>query len=154
MHSKKILVERVFNLLQNNERKIRIGDVYLVNFEGRGSEQTGKRPGLVFSNNIGNNNSPNVIVLPLTTSLKKLGQPTHVLVRSDRTGLLKDSLVLCENPECVSKERLGMYLTTLPDDYMAKIAQGYLLATSAISFIDSEVLLSTWEKSIKFNRVA
>lgn len=58
---------------QNKERTPRIGDVYLMRFAGDASEQTGWRPGLVFQNNIGNVHSPNIIALPLTSSIKKIG---------------------------------------------------------------------------------
>ena len=42
------------NQNQNTERKIRIGDVYLIHFDGVGNEQKGFRPGLIFQNNLGN----------------------------------------------------------------------------------------------------
>ena len=38
-----------------------IGDVYLMKFDGTGSEQSGWRPGVVFQNNVGNSHSPNII---------------------------------------------------------------------------------------------
>lgn len=69
-----------------NRRHPIIGDVYLINLQGIGSVQSGRRPGVVFQNNTGNAHSPNLVLLPLTTSLKKLGMPTHVLVRSSDTG--------------------------------------------------------------------
>lgn len=128
-----------------------IGDVYLMNFGGRGNEQKGWRPGLVFQNNLGNQHSPNIIALPLTSSLKKADQPTHVVIPADGTGLIKDSMVLCENPECMSKGRLGNYLTTISKEYMAKVAVANLLATSAISFIEPELLLTIWQKALTLN---
>lgn len=130
-----------------------MGDVYLMNFSGQSNEQKGWRPGLVFQNNIGNQYSPNIIALPLTTSLKKANQPTHVIIPADGTGLIRDSMVLCENPERMSKDRLGDYLTTIPDEYMAKIAVANLLATSAISFIEPDQLLTVWQKALTLNAV-
>lgn len=106
----------------------RIGEVYMMNFSGTGNEQKGWRPGLVFQNNTGNAYSPNIIALPLTGSIKKTDQPTHVFVKADGTGLLKDSMVLCENPERMSKRRIGKYITTLSDDVMSEVAIGNLLA--------------------------
>lgn len=142
------------SLHQNRDRIPQIGDVYLIQFSGSGNEQKGWRPGLVFQNNIGNQHSPNIIALPLTSSLKKAGQPTHVLLPSEETGLIRDSMVLCENPERVSKERLGNYLTTLPDEYMSQIAIAYLLATSAIAFINPETLVAVWQKATSLNAIA
>lgn len=138
--------------MRKNYCEYKIGEVYLMNFDGRGSEQQGWRPGLVFQNNKGNEFSPNIIALPLTTSLKKSGQPTHVVVPSKNTGLKKDSMVLCENPTCMSKERIGNYLTTLPDKYMAQIAAAHLLATSAISFLDRRVLSALHEHATILNK--
>ena len=125
-----------------------------MHFGGSGNEQRGWRPGLVFQNNLGNLHSPNIIALPLTSSIKKSNQPTHVVIPAEGTGLAKDSMVLCENPERMSKDRLGNYLTTIPAQYMSKVAIANLLASSAISFIDPDVLLSVWQKALALNAKA
>lgn len=137
--------------MNGTDRLPRIGDVYLMRFEGSGSEQSGWRPGLVFQNNRGNRHSPNIIALPMTTSLKKAGMPTHVFLPAARTGLPRDSMVLCENPERMSKQKLGRYLTTLSDDFMAEVAVANLLATSAISFLEPDILLQTWRQACSLN---
>lgn len=139
---------------QNEERVPRIGEVYNMYFDGSGSEQSGWRPGVVFQNNVGNVNSPNIIALPLTSSLKKLYMPTHVLVKSADTGLRRDSMVICENPEKMSKEKVGKYITTLPENYMRAIAIANLIATSAIAFLDKDSLLWAWEKTVRMNCTA
>ena len=131
-----------------------IGDVYLMKFEGSGSEQFGWRPGLVFQNNTGNTFSPNVIALPLTSSIKKTKQPTHVLVSASDSGLKMDSMVLCENPEKMSKARLGSYLTTLPEKYMREIAIANLIATGAMGFLSEDDLLDVRNRSAKLNCIA
>lgn len=128
-----------------------IGEVYLMQFGGSGSEQGGWRPGLVFQNNTGNAFSPNIIALPLTSSIKKTGQPTHVVVLAADSGLSRDSMVLCENPERMSKNRIGKYLTTLSDKYMRQIAAANLIATSALSYLDISTLLEVWAASIRLN---
>lgn len=138
------------SLCQNNKRP-KIGEIYYMKFNGSGSEQNGWRPGLVFQNNIGNAYSPNIIALPLTSCLKKIEQPTHVILSAEKTGLKRDSMVLCENPERMSKERIGDYITTLSNEYMGKIAAANLLATSAISFIDPELLMVIWDEATKLN---
>lgn len=138
----------------HTDRKMRIGDVYMARFDGTGSEQSGLRPAVVFQNNKGNAYSPNVIVLPMTTSLKKVDLPTHVVVPARDTGLRFDSMVLCENPECISKDKLGAYITTLPLPYMKKIAAASLVATAAIAFLDMDALQSVWEKASELNACA
>lgn len=120
-------------------------------FGGEDSEQAGLRPGVVFQNNTGNFYSPNIIALPITSSLKKAGQPTHVILYSADTGLKRDSMVLCENPERLSKSKIGRYITTLSDKYMREIAEASLLATSAISFLDVDLLRGIWQKALELN---
>ena len=100
---------------QRNGKTPQIGEVYLMKFSGSGSEQVGWRPGLVFQNNVGNSHSPNVIALPLTSSIKKASQPTRVFIKASDAGLKKDSMVLCENPQRMSKDNLGKYLGKLSD---------------------------------------
>lgn len=99
---------------QNNKERVpQIGEVYLMKFGGSGSEQSGWRPGVVFQNNMGNAYSPNIIALPLTSSLKKTNQPTHVIIKAADSGLRRDSMVLCENPE-------RMYRKYVQDEIGAK----------------------------------
>lgn len=134
-----------------SKRQPQIGDIYTMRFEGSGNEQQGKRPGLVFQNNTGNKFSPNIIALPLTSVIKRSDLPTHVVVPAEETGLYKDSMVLCENPTCISKDKIGEYITTLPKSLMHKVAAANLLASSAISFLNPEELISVWTKAIGLN---
>jgi len=138
--------------MKNHEhgRRLRIGEIYLTRFDGEDSEQRGWRPGLVFQNNVGNNHSPNTIALPVTSVRKKIRQPTHVFVPKS-VGLKSDSIILCENPQCVSKCRLGGYITTLPKEYMAKVAEASLLASSIIAYLDPEILLMIWKRAVALN---
>lgn len=131
-----------------------IGEVYDMYFDGRdGSEQRGFRPGLVFQNNVGNSHSPNIIALPFTTAIteKKIHQPTHVLVKASADGLRFDSIVLCENPERMSKTRIGRYITKLSDGDMARIAEASLLSSSALSFLDWNSLVRIWRTASSLN---
>lgn len=134
------------------KKKITIGDVYYFQFDGVGCEQSGIRPAVIIQNNKGNEFSPNLIVLPLTTKLKHVSQPTHVLLKSSDEGIPRDSMVLCENPVCVSKERMKGYVATVSDNSMRNIAAAYLLATSVISFVDISLLEKTRERAMKLNK--
>ena len=63
------------------EKQIKRGDLYYADLDPTiGSEQDGFRPVLVVQNNIGNAHSPTVIIVPLTTKIKKNNLPTHVLI--------------------------------------------------------------------------
>ena len=131
----------------------KIGEIYIMYFNGIKNEQSGWRPGLVFQNNTGNRKSPNIIALPLTSSIKKLNMPTHVLLKSEESNLKVDSIVLCENPEKMSKEKMGKYITTLSDEQIGQVVKGSLLATSAISFLDKDTLVEIWEQALKLNSI-
>lgn len=112
-------------------------DVVLVDFGSNpiGSEQGGVRPAVVIQNNIGNKFSPTTIVLPLTSRLKHLNQPTHVLlVKDDDNGLEVDSVVLAEAIRQISKKRILQFLgrVTNPKDknkiklaYIANLEKEY-----------------------------
>ena len=138
--------------MDNSKKRVpKIGEIYPMEFGGNKSEQSGLRPGLVFQNNTGNKFSPNVIALPLTTSIKKTRQPTHVVLSASDSGLKRDSMVLCENPERMSKNKISHYITTLSEKQMKLVAEAYLLATSAISFLDQESLETIRKKAVSLN---
>lgn len=123
----------------------------MMDFDGEAHIQSGRRPCIVVQNNIGNINSPNVIVVPLTTSLKKQSLPAHVVLREGDASLAKASMALCENPVCVSKERLGFYIGTLSNESMKRVAVATVLSTSIISFLSADELLQTWQTSKRLN---
>lgn len=127
------------------------GEVYLVRFTGVGSTQRGLRPAVVFQNNVGNRYSPNVTVLPLTSSIKKRAQDTHVFLPAEKTGLLRDSMVLCENPVCIPKEELGDYITILSPLYMGLIARASILASAAVAYLDPAQLEEILRRASELN---
>lgn len=82
--------------------KIRRGDVVFLKEEQ--NENNGnlltfkKRPFLVVSNDLGNERSGVCIVVPLTSKLKRLGFPTHVVVSYN------ESVALCEQIFTINKD--------------------------------------------------
>lgn len=131
----------------------KIGEVYLADLRGQHSVQSGLRPVVVFQNNIGNAFSPNVTVLPMTSVLKKLNLPTHVVVDEKENGLQRRSMVLCENPLCIPKDSLGDYLTTLQSNVIAEIAAASMLASSAVAYIQPELLVSIQKRAAQLNEM-
>ena len=132
-------------------RQPKIGEIYMMQFSGERHEQNGIRPGLIVQNNTGNKFSPNVIALPLTSSLKKHNMPTHVILKASAGGLAKDSMVLCEGPERMSKERVKNYITTLGKYDMARVTKANLLASAMISFLTLDELVQTWHEANALN---
>ncbi len=87
---------------------IKRGDIVWANLEGAiGSEQGEERPCVIIQNDIGNKYSPTTIVVPLTSQLKKINQPTHVIVEKiNAIGLDKDSMAECEQLRTIDKRRI------------------------------------------------
>lgn len=84
-------------------------DVVLVNFGENtiDSEQSGTRPAIIIQNDTGNFFSKTTIVMPLSSRLKNLNQPTHTLIKKGREkGLVSDSIVLGECLRQVSEKRI------------------------------------------------
>ena len=83
------------------------GEIYFADLSPvRGSEQGGTRPVLIIQNDRGNAHSPTVIVVCMTSRIKKMSLPTHVLLRGEQTGLKRDSVVLCEQVRTIDRSRL------------------------------------------------
>lgn len=85
-----------------------------------GSEQGGRRPVIVVSNDMGNRHGPTVVVVPVTTGPKPL-LPTHVLV-GGRAGLEAHSIALCEQVRTIDKRRLSAPLGKIGAKGMALIS--------------------------------
>lgn len=88
---------------------MRMFDMYYANLSKNTvhSEQGGIRPVIIIQNDIGNKYSPTVIVLPITSEIKKENLPTHcILHKSYKNGLKNDSMVLAEQIRVIDKSRL------------------------------------------------
>ena len=96
---------------------IRRYDILMADMSGAiGSEQGGLRPVVVIQNDIGNIYSSTTIVMPLSTKLKSLNQPTHTLIkRSNDTGLKADSILLGEQMRVISNQRIIKKIGSVTD---------------------------------------
>ena len=101
----------------------RRGDIYLANLNPfKGCEQGGTRPVLVLSNDIGNFFSPLITIAPITSHLKKLDLPTHVLLKDVR-GLTTDSVVCLEQIKGIDKLRVMKYLGKISKEQMEEVEE-------------------------------
>lgn len=88
------------HLAEPNDR-FKQGEIWYCDMpEEDGSIQCGKRPVLIASAEVTNNM---VHVIPLTSKMKKLEQPTHVLLKKEESNLKRDSLILAEAETAVNK---------------------------------------------------
>lgn len=96
-------------------KRIKKGDVFLAKLSDSYSHvQRGIRPCLVIQNNVGNYFSPVIIVVPLTTKLKKTNMPVHVILKSRQ-------MALCECILTISKKQIISYIETLDKKTMKQI---------------------------------
>jgi len=81
-----------------------------------GSEQGGRRPVLIISNNDFNSVMPIITAIPLT-SLKpgRRIHPTEVLIKKGSANLEEDSLVLTYQIRTISKKRLLKVIGSVSD---------------------------------------
>ncbi len=82
-----------------------------------GAEQKGIRPVLVVSNEEYNQVVPNVTILPLTSTQRRL-YPSEVLLPKGETGQPLDSIIMAHQIRTISKQRLGKFLGHLDDSQL------------------------------------
>jgi len=90
-----------------------------------GSEQKGKRPVLIVSDEDFNQVMPVVTILPIT-SLKKGRRvyPNEVLISKGIGGLTTDSIVLAHQIRTISKDRLIKFLGMVKDPRLQSAIDG------------------------------
>ena len=105
-------------------KEIRRGDLYYAELDPIiGSEQAGTRPVLVVSNDVGNQYSPVIVIVPITSHrIGKKWLPTHVRVRVPEL-LKNESTALTEQIRTIDKLRLKEYIGSLPDCLMTAVDQ-------------------------------
>jgi len=79
-----------------------------------GTEQRGTRPVLIVSNEEFNQAMPNVTVLPLTSTQRRL-YPSEILLPEGKAGQPLESIVMAHQIRTISKQRLGRLLGYLDD---------------------------------------
>lgn len=80
----------------------------------RGSEQAGRRPILIVSNEEFNQVTNNMTVLPLTSTERSL-YPSEVRLSKNAAGQPADSIVMAHQIRTISKDRLGRVIGQLDD---------------------------------------
>lgn len=96
-------------------RVIYRGQVYRCKFGiGIGSEECKERPCVILQYNSANRTSPNTLVAPITHTTSTIPVVVPIAAKVDASGnVILDGNVLLGNITCVSKARLGDYITDL-----------------------------------------
>lgn len=109
------------------------GEIWLVNLgEGKGSIQSKIRPCILISNNMANVHSPVVHICPISSVTTKSKLPTHISINKNVSGLLRDSIALCEQVMLVNKDK-DIFLKKVGfcnSETMERIDQGILIQFS------------------------
>ncbi len=87
-----------------------------------GSEQSGRRPAVIITGNLVNDNVRTVIVCPLTSKLKEY-KGNLILNPNDKNGLDKTSEVMTIHVRSLSKERLKRKIGEISESEMAVIIE-------------------------------
>lgn len=106
-----------------NRMKIKRNDVIFVKCsvtEKNGSVQCYDRPAVVIQNNMGNQHSTTLIVAYLTSQIKRLDMPTHIVL-SGYKGLTKSSMVMLEQIDTISKNDVIEVMDHLRDEDVQKL---------------------------------
>jgi mRNA interferase MazF len=111
---------------------VKRGEIWFVDFSYVSSSnattcvQSGCRPAIIMSNNIGNLHSPVVTVIPLTSNMSKMKLPVHVKIEKE-CGLPTDSVALVEQQQTVDKTKLINKMCTLDCHTVIKVEDAIML---------------------------
>ncbi|WP_240456741.1 type II toxin-antitoxin system PemK/MazF family toxin [Virgibacillus halodenitrificans] len=114
---------------QHKKSFIQRGDIYLANLgKGMGCEFKGVVPIVVVQNNIGNEHSPTIIIVPIRLdSHAKL--PTHVLLDEKNdpyVNIQHEGIILAEQIRTIDKERLISKIGCLSSKKMAEVDESII----------------------------
>lgn len=110
------------------------GDIVLVNLSNSiGHQQGGTRYAVVVSNNVGNNYSRTLEVLPGTTKRNEKSLPTHAkFVSGEIKGLPEDTVFEAEQKITVNKFQVVKKIGRMTEEHMERIAIAMAYATPIV----------------------
>ncbi|MBR8839971.1 MAG: type II toxin-antitoxin system PemK/MazF family toxin [Stigonema ocellatum SAG 48.90 = DSM 106950] len=114
------------------------GDVYLGDLNPpRGSEQAGIRPIIIVQRNTLDRFTTTVVVIPVTSNLRRAKIPGTIILPSGEGGLTQESVVLCYQIVVIDKQRLMKKLGTLSPNYLLMLREA-LKYTLELDDFDNE----------------
>lgn len=95
------------------------GDIFLADLNpSRGSEQAGIRPVIIVQRSKLDRFTTTIIVIPLTSNLKRSKIPGTLIIPIDEGGLTQESVALCYQIVVIYRQRLIRKLGTLSPSYL------------------------------------
>lgn len=108
----------------------RRGQIYWVDLSPtKGSEQNGRRPAVIVSNDTTNQHGSVVVVVPLTSKVKHRNLAVNVYLPAN-DPLPQEGLVLCNQVRTVAKERLDGYRMDLSVSQLREVERALALLLS------------------------
>jgi mRNA interferase MazF len=87
----------------------------------RGSEQAGIRPVIVVQRDNLERFTRTVVVVPLTSNMRRAQVPGTVVIPVGEGGLAQDSVALCYQIVVIDRQRLQRQLGTLSSSYLSAL---------------------------------
>lgn len=118
-------------------------------YENNPNVQSGMRPCIIVSNNIGNQFSKLVTVVPCTTNTDK--NPEQITHMRLKLGREEESLVLCENIMTINKDLLKGFMGMLDGDLIQELNQTLSATLGLIEIAEPKVKIigKTKEEIVK-----
>jgi mRNA interferase MazF len=105
------------------------GDLFWVNLDPTvGTEINKTRPAVIVSHELGNQLSPRVIVVPVTTKRLDRRFPFEVIIPAGAAGQAETSKALADQVRAIDKRRLGARIGALPPSLLAALDEALLIA--------------------------
>ena len=106
------------------------GEIYWADLDpSKGNEPGDRRPVLIIQSDLFNNSSiPTVMVAILTTNLRLAKAPGNVMVKSQESGLSKDSVINVSQVLTINKSRIAEYVCDLDPSLLFCVDNGVRLA--------------------------
>lgn len=110
------------------------GDIYYADLSGNdGGELGGVRPVIIIQHNVANKYAPTVVVVPLTTLIRKNQLSTHILIKKDnKNKLTEESVVMVEQIRVIDKRRIRGKLGVINSDILEDIKNSLLFLIGII----------------------
>jgi mRNA interferase MazF len=108
---------------------IRSGSVYWVDFSpGKGSEPTGRRPGLVVQNDALNDSNINTVIMLAITSTLKFGElPGNIVLQKGEANMPRRCVINVSQVKSVDKKSIKEHIGAISEKRMAEVYQGLRL---------------------------
>jgi mRNA interferase MazF len=109
------------------------GEIWMTNLNPtKGSEQSGFRPVIIFQNDKINKFTSTVLVIPLTSNLRRANLPTSVLIQHEKCEILIDSVALCHQIRVLDKSRLENRIGKIDPQTIIELEQKILFTMGII----------------------